>query len=37
MTTCALCKNGTLAPGRATTTFERGGTTVVIRNVPADV
>jgi YgiT-type zinc finger domain-containing protein len=37
MTTCVICKNGRLAPGRATATFDRGSTTVVIRNVPADV
>ena len=34
---CAVCKLGTLARGTTTATFESEGTTVVIRNVPADV
>ncbi|MBW3540782.1 MAG: type II toxin-antitoxin system MqsA family antitoxin [Planctomycetes bacterium] len=34
---CSLCKKGAIAPGHTTVTLERGETTVVIRNVPADV
>ena len=34
---CLACKNGTLKAGRTTVTVERDGTTIVIRNVPADV
>lgn len=34
---CLACKHGTLKPGRTTVTVERDRTTIVIRNVPADV
>ncbi len=34
---CAICRQGELEPGTATVTFERGGTTVVVRGVPARV
>ena len=34
---CLACKHGLLKPGRATVTVERDGTTIVVRNVPADV
>lgn len=34
---CLACKHGTLAPGRTTVTVERDHTTIVIRDVPADV
>ena len=34
---CLSCQRGTLAPGTTTATFETEGTTVVIRNVPAEV
>ncbi len=34
---CVICKHGTTQPGRATITLERGGTTVVIKGVPAEV
>ena len=34
---CVICKHGTTKSGRATITLERGGTTVVIRGVPAEV
>lgn len=34
---CTICRQGELAPGTATVTLERGGTTVVIRGVPARV
>jgi len=34
---CLACKQGELKQGRATVTVEREGTTIVIRNVPAEV
>jgi YgiT-type zinc finger domain-containing protein len=34
---CPACQRGHLVRGTTTATFEAGGTTVVIRNVPADV
>ena len=34
---CSACKQGRLAPGTTTATFDADGTTVVVRNVPADV
>ena len=34
---CLACKHGLLQPGRTTVTVERDGTTIVVRNVPADV
>jgi len=34
---CDVCKQGTLEPGTTTATFETEDTTVVIRNVPAEV
>ena len=34
---CVICKHGTTKSGRATVTLERGGTTVVIKGVPAEV
>jgi len=34
---CLICKNGETRPGRATITFEREGTTLVIKGVPAEV
>jgi YgiT-type zinc finger domain-containing protein len=34
---CVICKVGETQPGRATVTLERNGTTLVIKNVPADV
>lgn len=34
---CLVCKQGDLKPGTTTVTVERDGTTVVIRDVPADV
>ena len=34
---CLSCKRGTLAPGTMTATFDAEGTTVVIRNVPAEI
>jgi YgiT-type zinc finger domain-containing protein len=34
---CVICKHGETAPGLVTITLERGGTTIVIKGVPADV
>ena len=34
---CVSCKTGELSPGLATVTLQRGGTTVVIKGVPADI
>ena len=34
---CVICKKGETAKGKATVTLDRNGTTVVIRNVPAQV
>jgi YgiT-type zinc finger domain-containing protein len=34
---CVICKTGQLADGRTTVTFQRGETTVVIKDVPAQV
>jgi YgiT-type zinc finger domain-containing protein len=34
---CVICKVGETRPGRATVTLERDGTTLVIKNVPADI
>ena len=34
---CAICKNGETAPQKITVTLERDGTTLVFKNVPADV
>jgi YgiT-type zinc finger domain-containing protein len=34
---CTVCKNGRTAPGQATVTLQRGDTTVVLKQVPADV
>ncbi|HEV8142482.1 MAG TPA: type II toxin-antitoxin system MqsA family antitoxin [Methylomirabilota bacterium] len=34
---CMSCKRGTLGPGTTTATFDADGTTVVIRNVPAEI
>lgn len=35
--TCALCRNGEVRPGKATVTLQRGPTTVILKEVPADV
>lgn len=35
--TCLLCRNGTVAPGQVTVTLQRGRTTVILKEVPADV
>ncbi len=34
---CVICKTGEVHPGHATVTLQRGGTTVVIKEVPADI
>jgi YgiT-type zinc finger domain-containing protein len=34
---CPSCNNGTLEPGTTTATFDAEGTTVVVRNVPAEI
>ncbi len=34
---CGICKMGETRPGKATVTLERDGTTLVIKNVPADI
>ena len=34
---CTLCRNGSTRPGFVTVTLERGSTTVVLRDVPAEV
>ena len=34
---CVICKHGETHPGRATLTFTRDGTTLVVKGVPADI
>ncbi len=34
---CPICRQGEIAPGKATVTLERGETVVVIRDVPAEI
>ncbi len=34
---CVICKNGETEPGKATVTLDRGGVTVVFREVPGDI
>ena len=34
---CVICKVGETRSGRATVTLERDGTTLVIKNVPAEI
>jgi YgiT-type zinc finger domain-containing protein len=34
---CVICKTGEIHPDLATVTLQRGGTTVVIKGVPAEV
>lgn len=34
---CVICKQGETQPGAATVVLQRGETTVVIKDVPADV
>ena len=35
--TCVVCKIGETRAGRSTVTLERGGMTLVLKNVPAEV
>ena len=34
---CMICKHGNTQPGQITATLERGDTTIIIKQVPADV
>ena len=34
---CVICKQGDTRPGTVTVTLKRGGTTLVFKNVPAQV
>jgi YgiT-type zinc finger domain-containing protein len=34
---CVICRKGETAPGKTTVTLQRGDTTVIIKDVPADV
>jgi YgiT-type zinc finger domain-containing protein len=34
---CVICRHGETRTGRVTVTLQRGGTTVIVRDVPADV
>jgi len=34
---CAICGHGRTHPGTTTVTFEKSGTTLVIKNVPAEI
>jgi len=34
---CVICKHGETQPGKVTVTLERGNTTLVFKNVPAEV
>ncbi|MGH2495852.1 MAG: type II toxin-antitoxin system MqsA family antitoxin [Ktedonobacteraceae bacterium] len=34
---CVICKSGETAPGKTSILLERGKTTLVFKNVPADV
>ena len=34
---CVICKNGETKPGKVTVTLERGGMTLVVKAVPAEV
>jgi YgiT-type zinc finger domain-containing protein len=34
---CVICKNGETRPGKTTITLERGGMTLVIKDIPAQV
>ena len=34
---CVICKHGTTRAGQVTVTLQRNGTTLVIKNVPAEV
>ena len=34
---CLICKEGEIHPGQTTVTLQRGETTVIIKDVPADI
>ena len=34
---CAICGHGTTRPGTTTVTLEKSGTTLIIKNVPAEI
>lgn len=34
---CVICKNGETHPGFAVVTLQRGGHTLVVKNVPAEI
>ncbi|MEN8180850.1 MAG: type II toxin-antitoxin system MqsA family antitoxin [Pseudomonadota bacterium] len=34
---CVICKTGEIHPGATSVTLQRGGTTVVIKDVPAEI
>jgi len=34
---CVVCRHGETHPGRATVTLQRGDTTVILKQVPAEV
>ncbi len=34
---CSICKHGETKPGKATVTLDRGGVTVVFRDVPGNI
>lgn len=34
---CPICKHGNTQPGTATVTLERGGSTIIFRQVPAEI
>lgn len=34
---CTICKSGELQAGHTTVTLERGGLTLIVKSVPADV
>jgi len=35
--TCVICKQGRVQAGRTNVTFQRGGSTVIFKDVPTDV
>lgn len=35
--TCVLCKHGVTRPGQVAVTLQRGGTTVILKEVPAEI
>ena len=34
---CIVCHNGSTLPGTTTVTFDRAGSTIVVRSVPAEI